>query len=274
MAKRMKRMDPSLNISADSNSHQPWSSVISSRIDTSGVKIGRELVNDINRHAQVVLDGIAALKEVQEPSFSPSADGNPQEEATMPGACVSIDDLRGAAVEKHQPLCIVDPSQYFSSSAPTSMNIPTIVGQREPVLRSLQAISPSDISLNPISPHAALRVLFECSRGSSAYLQGSMEDQGGYSAISPDTLAHELLQSFRKESLAVNELCRLYWQHSDHHGSGEVKRRILAEINKRYQLLNEQRKAATGPERIVVRNLLKPLIDMIDSIPSSVHSLN
>jgi hypothetical protein len=267
MAKRMKRMDPSLNISADANSQQPWTAPVSTRIDSSGVKIGRELVNDINRHAQVVLDGIAALKEAQLPDSSLVSHENPQEETRVPDSCVTMDDLRGATSTKHQPLCILDPSQYFSSSnAASHQRAKTSDQQKASILHSLQSINPSDLPLSPISAEVSLKVLLECSRGSGAYLQGSMEDRGGFSAKSPDTLATELLHSLRKESLTVNELCRFYWQNTGY--DGEMRQRILGEINKRYQLLIEERKAATGPERIFIRNLIKPLIDMIDSIPN------
>lgn len=269
MVKRMKRMDPSLNIFADANSQQPWSLPTSTRNDTFGVKIGRELVNDINRHAQVVLDGIEALRE---------ADGelgtSPLENAGLVGrvgSCVVIEDLRGETLTKPETLSIKDPSKYFLSDRITHHKLDDLDGSlpcSEGIAsKVLKATNPTSLPLRPLPSDVALKVLLECSRGSKAYFDGLFEDQGS-AAKAPDVLPHELVESFRREALAVNELCRMYWQHTNAgaHRSLEVKHRALAEINKRYVTLNDQRKAATGPERTAIRNLLKPLLDMIDSI--------
>ena len=228
-------------------------------------------MNDINRHAQVVLDGLEALKYTN-PSPSQQEAQTTRGLVSVAGSCIVMDDLRGSVQSaKHEPLSIQDPSKYFSSglvhhgSASKSEDRGLISKSLQP----FQATNTSCLPLCPLSADVALRALLECSRGSDAYLHGSVDDQG-LAAKSPDVLPHELLQSFRREAVAVNELCRLYWQQKALvNGNTDVKHRILAEINKRYTSLNDQRKAATGPERVTVRNLLKPLIDMIDAIETS-----
>ncbi|KAG1661820.1 hypothetical protein FOA52_013253 [Chlamydomonas sp. UWO 241] len=284
---KLARVDPVVNLLAhfhDGFAVAPGSSKDALLGQAGG--LADDLVRDINRHAEVVLDGVDALRAAGSAAAEAQAFTDQAGSSGRDGAGGGLDDLRAVPVPEYEELRIQDASRYFdrissddaaasgAAAAAAAAGDAAASGAEAAAatarLASVEGVRPAQLSTVPIDPGVAYEVLLECSRGVARDVGGVGAAVAAVSNRPPEeVLAPELRTMIRKEVLVVNELCRHFWACVPAGGiapKADKLARLHAEADKRYDKVEAMCSAAQGPERAVIRQLLKPVRDMLDAL--------
>ncbi|XP_039852861.1 general transcription and DNA repair factor IIH subunit TFB1-1-like isoform X2 [Panicum virgatum] len=133
---KIKQVDPTLDMEADAGDdyiHLPDHGILrdgsKETLDTDSELAKRTLSQDLNRHAAVVLEGIASDVELtdaksvaealarskKEPPSTSTVDDSSRERLVKVARMTEIEDLQAPRSLPYAPLCIKDPREYFDS---------------------------------------------------------------------------------------------------------------------------------------------------------------
>ncbi|KAK9865480.1 hypothetical protein WJX84_000774 [Apatococcus fuscideae] len=211
MRKRIKHVDPSVNIAADQfeSFETGYGTAHSGRQDpkSSGQGIGaaEAMFRDLNRHAAAVVEG---MPEMDAGGQAESVESDAIWRARMSS---SLDDLRSAGAEAFAPLQIKDPRRYFSSQTGLKDQMPAgsnrgVQHSQTDVTDRLQAVFNEPVpALESFHTH---QILLELTQDAS-----SLDDEDGRSNTAPKIphVEPQHLAVLRPLVLTCNELLRHFW---------------------------------------------------------------
>lgn len=274
-------VNPADDLTADQNDdtytgYGVWHSSRQDPVD-SGKPAKGSLIRDINRHAQVVMDGMPAslpadaadaaaalAASAPEPSRQNSSrEALDAAQRPAPGGS-GLDDLRPQPVPDFSELRIQDPRQTFDAAATTSAGAdddPSSLQQaaqaaHEALMRidpmRLEAALPDDLALQVLAD-----IMHDSEGGSGGATAG-----GAAEALLP-----QVLGTLRQHVLAANELLRHMWAcfplaSQQRQAKAE---RLSAALSQQFEGLQRMEDAASGVERRHIAQLLRPVKESIDA---------
>jgi transcription initiation factor TFIIH subunit 1 len=245
-----------------------------------------DIIRDVNRHAEVVLNGIdaapssdtgavasALAKAEQSKVRQEDADWDKSnhekwaEAARQEGRGLS--DLRAKEELQAEALSIQDPRRYFDAAGGEG-----VVSDGQPSTSStgggsmaemLAGVSAAVLPCPALKPALASRVLTEISLRVQAAVA---ESEDGFMMGDPKEVLLPALQAeLRKQAQMVNELLRHFWALFPISTPARAAKleRLKTSLSKQYDHLQAMQEAAHGSDRIYISQVLRPCMQALDA---------
>ncbi|KAL2611441.1 hypothetical protein R1flu_023133 [Riccia fluitans] len=293
--KKIKRVDPTLDMAADMADdythlpgHGTYRDGSKEETEYNGVKL-RSIMNDINRHAAVVLEGrpldglpvagadtatvaqaLAIAQQAQ--ADSENIDELEQKRLERLRDMTLNDDLQGPQEAPHVPLTIQDPRKYFDSqaapagesgpAAPTSMDPGEALDSFHEQLVSWKRNGLQNCLL--VSPSLALKIMTDLTRevAASKFTLGRTAEKNVLDSL-PKAIKDELSQ----QSAAVHELLRHFWACYPLTSKFLLEKatRLKQAMSKIYTHLGKMKESASGDLRHQISQLVQPIFHALDA---------
>ncbi|KAL3682676.1 hypothetical protein R1sor_000698 [Riccia sorocarpa] len=296
--KKIKRVDPTLDIAADmadDYTHLPGRGIYRDGNKEEAEYVGgksRSIMNDINRHAAVVLEGrpldglsvtgadTAAVAQALAIAQQAQVDSEKPEELEVRRLerlrdMTLNDDLQGPQEAPHVPLTIQDPRKYFDSQAAAP------AGESGPAAAAQAAVDPGEAldsfheqlaswkrnglhSCSCLAPAVALKVMTDLTRevSSSKFSLGRTAEKNVLDSL-PKGIKDELLQ----QSAAVHELLRHFWACYPLTSKTLLEKatRLKQAMSQIYTRLEKMKESSSGDLRHQISQLVQPIFQALDA---------
>ncbi|KAL3150267.1 hypothetical protein ABBQ32_000119 [Trebouxia sp. C0010 RCD-2024] len=293
---KIRRVDPTVNLAADG--FDRWSESMTARDSSKdpgpGAHSGRVqggIIQDINRHAAVVMDGLPAdqaqqhtaeevaqavcLAQQAKKAADAKQGGHEGQNSDIQAswrmrAGSALDDLRPQKQEQYDSLNIQDPRRYFEQTAAGARA--DLESQTEEAA-ALDQMSTADV-LKAIDPHclqsgmdpaAAKQVLQDLH---AEHTTVTIDEQGSMVGIAPVTdLAKPLQEQCRRVVLTCNELLRHFWAclPLTTQPRQDKARRLDRALQAQYDRVEAMQQGTEGTERFCIKQLLKPVDNALNA---------
>lgn len=294
---KIRRVDPTVNLAADG--FDRWSEGATARDHSKepgqGVHGARQqdgIIQDINRHAAVVMEGLPDAQGQQQTaeevaqavhvarqakeradagqSEGPTAgisDDMQAEWRTRAGS--ALDDLRAEKQEQYDSLNIQDPRRYFeqtstAGSGPVPVSFTAQPSDGLSTFDVLRAINPHSLQ-SGMDSAAATQVLQDLH---AEHTTVTLDEQGSLVGVAPATdLAKPLQEQCRRVALTCNELLRHFWAclPLTTQPRRDKAARLDRALQAQYDRVVAMQQGAEGTERFCIKQLLKPVDNALNA---------
>ncbi|KAL0053658.1 hypothetical protein WJX82_009019 [Trebouxia sp. C0006] len=294
---KIRRVDPTVNLAADG--FDRWSEGTTARDHSKepgqGVHGARQqdgIIQDINRHAAVVMEGLPDAQAQQQTAEEVAqavrvarqakerADAGQHEGQTAgisddmqaewrTRAGSALDDLRAEKQEHYDSLNIQDPRRYFEQTSTAGPGPVPVSSTAQPsdglsTLDVLRAINPHALQ-SGMDSAAATQVLQDLH---AEHTTVTMDEQGSLVGIAPATdLAKPLQEQCRRVALTCNELLRHFWAclPLTTQPRRDKAARLDRALQAQYDRVVAMQQGAEGTERFCIKLLLKPIDNALNA---------
>ncbi|RLM61914.1 putative RNA polymerase II transcription factor B subunit 1-1 isoform X1 [Panicum miliaceum] len=295
---KIKQVDPTLDMEADAGDdyiHLPDHGILrdgsKETLDTDSELAKRTLSQDLNRHAAVVLEGIAsdveltdaksvaeALARSKKEPPSTSVDDSSRERLVKVARMTEIEDLQAPRSVPYAPLCIKDPREYFDSQQANALR--SLSGSNDGrkarscslsteeafhhLTDQISSIKVNKLNYPVIQSDMALKVLNELNEGISRSRRLNLKNpQEGLLGRVPQHTQDELMDHWT----AIQELLRHFW--SSYPITNAVLynkvQRVKDAMTQIYQKLQAIKESAQPDVRHEISRLVKPMTQALDA---------
>ncbi|KAG8087074.1 hypothetical protein GUJ93_ZPchr0010g10951 [Zizania palustris] len=296
---KIKRVDPTLDMEADAGDdyiHLLDHGIIRDgskvTIDTDSDLARRTLLQDLNRHAAVVLEGKtsdveltdtktvaeALAKSRKEPHSSSVSDDTNHERLAKVARMIEIEDLQAPRSLPYAPLCIKDPREYFDSQQANALR--SLGGNNDGrhirssrlsaddafhhLLDQISSVKVNGLNCPVVHSDVALKVLNELNEGISRSRRLNLKNpQEGLLGQIPRRTRDELMDHWT----AIQELLRHFW--SSYPITTTVLynkvQRVKDAMTQIYQKLQDIKESAQPDVRHEISKLVKPMTQALDA---------
>ncbi|BBN17383.1 transcription initiation factor TFIIH subunit 1 [Marchantia polymorpha subsp. ruderalis] len=294
--RKIRKVDPSLDMAADVGddyTHLPGHGIYrdGTKEDVeynTGAKV-RSIMNDINRHAAVVLegrplDGLSGAEDTatvahalalaqQAQAVSEKAEDAEQKRLERLRSMTVNEDLMGPQEAPHVPLCIQDPRKYFDSqaagvagdagpAAPTSSDPAEALDFFHEQMAAWKKNGLQDSSF--MAPAVALKVMTDLTREISGtkFTLGRTAEKNVLDSL-PKPVKDDLLQ----QSAVVHELLRHFWVCYPLTSKIllEKANRLKEAMSQIYTRLQNTKESASAELRHQISQLVQPMFQALDA---------
>ncbi|DBA86886.1 TPA: hypothetical protein ACH3X2_005346 [Trebouxia sp. C0005] len=294
---KIRRVDPTVNLAADG--FDRWSEGATARDHSKepgqGVHGARQqdgIIQDINRHAAVVMEGLPDAQAQQQTAEEVAqavrvarqakerADAGQSEGLTAgisadmqaewrTRAGSALDDLRAEKQEHYDSLNIQDPRRYFEQTSTAGLGPVPVSSTSQPsdglsTLDVLRAINPHALR-SGMDSAAATQVLQDLH---AEHTTVTLDEQGSLVGIAPATdLAKPLQEQCRRVALTCNELLRHFWAclPLTTQPRRDKAARLDRALQSQYDRVVAMQQGAEGTERFCIKQLLKPVDNALNA---------
>ncbi|CAM6081591.1 unnamed protein product [Calypogeia fissa] len=291
--RKIKKVDPTLDMGADladDYTHLPGHGILRDGNKEPEEMVGprkRSIMNDINRHAAVVLDGcpLDALENAKDTASVAQALAIAQQVEAERNAVdfktrrlerihqmTVNEDLEGPHEPELVPLCIQDPRKYFDSQqsgatgdagphGPTSSDPSEAL---ECFHEQLAAFKRNGLPETVMTPDIAMKVMNDLNRDVSAtrYTLGKTAEKNVLDNL-PRAMKDDVLQ----QSATGNELLRHFWASYPLTSPALVNKvnRLKEAMSQHYSRIQGIKDAAPAEHRHHISQLLHPMLQALDA---------
>ncbi|KAL5230602.1 hypothetical protein ABZP36_029378 [Zizania latifolia] len=296
---KIKRVDPTLDMEADAGDdyiHLLDHGIIrdgsKETIDNDSDLARRTLLQDLNRHAAVVLEGKsseveltdtktvaeALAKSRKEPPSSSVSDDTNHERLAKVARMIEIEDLQAPRSLPYAPLCIKDPREYFDSQQANALR--SLGGNNDGrhirssrlsaddafhhLLDQISSVKVNGLNCPVVQSDVALKVLNELNEGISRSRRLNLKNpQEGLLGQIPRRTRDELMDHWT----AIQELLRHFWSSYPITTSVLYNKvqRVKDAMTQIYQKLQDIKESAQPDVRHEISKLVKPMTQALDA---------
>ncbi|TKW08928.1 hypothetical protein SEVIR_6G057400v4 [Setaria viridis] len=296
---KIKQVDPTLDMEADAGDdyiHLPDHGILrdgsKETVDNDSEFARRTLSQELNRHAAVVLEGIASDVELtdaksvaealarskKEPPSTSAVDDTSHERLLKVARMTEIEDLQAPQSLPYAPLCIKDPREYFDSQQANALRS---LGASNDGRKSrncslsteeafhhltdqISSIKVNKSNCTVIQSDMAVKVLNELNEGISRSRRLNLKNpQEGLLGRVPQHTRDELMDHWT----AIQELLRHFW--SSYPITSTVLynkvQRVKDAMTQIYQKLQAIKESAQPDVRHEISRLVKPMTQALDA---------
>ncbi|RCV30010.1 hypothetical protein SETIT_6G059800v2 [Setaria italica] len=296
---KIKQVDPTLDMEADAGDdyiHLPDHGILrdgsKETVDNDSEFARRTLSQELNRHAAVVLEGIASDVELtdaksvaealarskKEPPSTSAVDDTSHERLLKVARMTEIEDLQAPRSLPYAPLCIKDPREYFDSQQANALrslgasndgrksrNCSLSIEEAfHHLTDQISSIKVNKSNCTVIQSDMAVKVLNELNEGISRSRRLNLKNpQEGLLGRVPQHTRDELMDHWT----AIQELLRHFW--SSYPITSTVLynkvQRVKDAMTQIYQKLQAIKESAQPDVRHEISRLVKPMTQALDA---------